>query len=166
MELPEEVGAKPDQIGKLEYWLYGFRPAAAAWENDYAEKLQGVKFERGLATPVAFYNKERDISLVVHGDDFTFVGEGPSLDWIEACMKKWYEVKVRARLGPDMGDDKEATLLGRTIRWEERGVTCEADSKHRKIVLEALGLEEGSKSLAAPGAKEEDRIEERRACSW
>ena len=47
-------------------------------------------------------------------------------------MKAWFEVKVRARLGPDKKDDKEATLLGRVIRWEDWGITCEADPKHRK----------------------------------
>ena len=155
VELPEEVGAGPDQVGKLDYWLYGFRPAAAAWENHYAEKLQGVGFRRGAATPVAFYSEDKDVSLVVHGDDFTFVGEDQSLNWIEACMKTWYEVKVRARLGPDEHDDKWATLLGRIIKWTDWGVTCEADPKHRKIVMEALGLEEDSKSLMAPGTKED-----------
>ena len=161
VELPEEVGAGPDQVGKLEYWLYGFRPAAAAWENHYAGKLQSVGFRRGAATPVAFYNEEKDINLVVHGDDFTFVGEDRSLTWVESHMKKWYEVKVRARLGPDERDDREATLLGRIVRWNVWGLTCEADPKHRKMVMEALGLEESSKRLAAPGTKEDDKTDKR-----
>ena len=161
VELPQELGVGPDQVGKLEYWLYGFRPAAAAWENHYADKLQSVGFRRGAATPVAFYHEKKDVNLVVHGDDFTFVGGDDSLDWVESNMKRWYEVKVRARLGPDDHDDKEATLLGRTIRWEDWGVTCEADPKHRRLVMEALGLEENSKSLAAPGAKEDDMAEKR-----
>ena len=80
--LPEEAGAGHDQVGKLEFWLYGFRPAAAAWENAYAEKLQGVGFARGVASPVVFYHQGRDVSLAVHGDDFTFVGEDDALDWI------------------------------------------------------------------------------------
>ena len=74
-------------------------------------------------------------------------------------MKRWYEVKVRARLGQDEYDDKEATLLGRTIKWESWGVTCEADPKHREMVMEALGLQEDSKSLAAPGNKDDDKTE-------
>ena len=160
VELPMEAGAGSDEIGKLKHWLYGFRPAAAAWENHYADKLQSAKFVRGVATPVSFYNKDRDISLVVHGDDFTFVGEASSLDWIEKLMKQWFEVKVRARLGPDIGDDKEATLLGRIIRWNSWGVSCEADPKHRNMVMEALGLEESSKSLVAPGTKEDDKDDE------
>ena len=32
IELPEECGAAPGKCGKLNYWLYGFRKAASAWE--------------------------------------------------------------------------------------------------------------------------------------
>ena len=157
VELPEEVGVPKNRIGKLRHWLYGFRPAAAAWENHYAGKLEEVGFVRGLATPVSFYCADRDLSLVVHGDDFTFVGEDAELDWVEERMKEWYEVKVRARLGPGRRDDKEATLLGRIVRWHDWGVSCEADPKYRKLVLAALGLGEGSKSLVTPGIKVEDQ---------
>ena len=160
IELPEEVGATKNKVGKLRHWLYGFRPAAAAWENHYAGKLEGAGFARGLATPVSFYHEGRDVSLVVHGDDFTFTGEDADLDWAEGLMKQWYEVKVRARLGPGEDDDKEATLLGRILRWHDWGISCEADPKYRRSVLEALGLKEDSKSLASPGTKEADKDDE------
>eukprot|EP00973_Karenia_brevis_P036338 5010295-Karenia_brevis.AAC.1 len=54
--------------------MYGMRQAAAAWEKCYADKLSSVRFSRGVSRGVLFYHKERDISLVVHGDDFTFCG--------------------------------------------------------------------------------------------
>ena len=157
IELPEEVGAAQDKVGKLRRWLYGFRPAAAAWEAHYAHKLEEVGFKRGLATPVSFYHEEKDVNLVVHGDDFTFTGEDASLRWVEDMMSQWYEVKVRARLGPGDQDDKEATLLGRIVRWEAWGISCEANPKYRESVLEALGLEKDSKSLTSPGTKDADR---------
>ena len=140
IELLEEVGAPQDKVGKLRRWLYGFRPAAAAWEAHYANKLGEVGCRRGLATPVSFYHKEKDVDLVVHGDDFTFTGDDVSLRWVEEIMSQWYEVKVRARLGPGDQDDKEATLLGRIVRWEAWGISCEANPKHRESVLEALSL--------------------------
>ena len=34
-ELPEECGAGPEICGKLNFWLNGFRKAAAAWEALY-----------------------------------------------------------------------------------------------------------------------------------
>ena len=156
IELPEEVGAGGDKIGKLRRWLYGFRPAAAAWENHYAAKLEEEGFRRGVATPVSFYHEKKDINLVVHGDDFTFTSNQQGLEWAEGLMKRWYQVKVRAWLGPDDYDDKEATLLGRTLRWHEWGISCEADPKYRKHVIKSLGLSEDSKSLSTPGSKEVD----------
>ena len=32
-------------------------------------------------------------------------------------MKSWFEIKVRAMLGPEEKDDKEVVLLGRVVRW-------------------------------------------------
>lgn len=156
IELPEEAQAGPDCVGKLKKMLYGLRSAAVSWENHYAGKLESVGFERGAATPVAFYHRERDLSVVVHGDDFTFVGEDGDLNWVAARMKEWYQLKVRARLGPDKGDAKEAVLLGRVIKWQDWGVSCEADPKYRQRILDSLGLETDSKSLASPGTKEEE----------
>ena len=160
IELPLEVGAGSGKVGKLRRWLYGFRPAAAAWENHYASKLQGVGFKRGMASPVSFYHDEKDVNVVVHGDDFTFTGSQLALEWVEKLMKSWYKVKVRAWLGPEEYDDKEATLLGRTIRWHEWGVSCESDPKYRAQVIESLGLQENSKSLTVTGTKEEEYKED------
>jgi hypothetical protein len=92
IELPAECGAAPGVCGKLNYWLYGFRPAAAAWEELYSGKLVGCGFQRGQSCTVVFYNAERDISCVVHGDDFTFEGAGPDLLWIAGEMKSWFEI--------------------------------------------------------------------------
>eukprot|EP00973_Karenia_brevis_P002126 288127-Karenia_brevis.AAC.1 len=67
------------------------RGAAAAWEKCYADKLTEVGFSRGISCGVVFYNKKRDLSLVVHGDDFTFCGIEEDLIWIKGLMKKWFE---------------------------------------------------------------------------
>ena len=67
----------------LAVWL---RPAAAAWEKHYAGLLESVGFERGNACGVIFYHEERDISLAVHGDDFTFCGLERDLRWIKELM--------------------------------------------------------------------------------
>ena len=115
MELPEEAGQGPDRVGLLRRMLYGLRSAAATWEQHYADKLKGEGLESGLSSPVAFHHPGRQVSLVVHGDDFTFVGPPRELDWVESIMKRWYQVKVRARLGPDPDDTKTATLLGRHV---------------------------------------------------
>ena len=44
-------------------------------------------------------------------------------------MKGWFEIKVRATLGPDKGDDKEVVILGRKVREmateKKRSTPCE-----------------------------------------
>lgn len=75
-------------------------------------------------------------------------------------MKNWYKVKVRARLGSGISDDKVATLLGRTIKWHDWGISCESDPKYRRHVMESLGLSEESKSLSVTGSKDMEGKEE------
>ena len=41
--LPPEAGGV---VARLRRWLYGKRPAAKAWEEDYAANLQRVGFRR------------------------------------------------------------------------------------------------------------------------
>ena len=160
IELPAECGAAPGVCGKLNYWLYGFRPAAAAWEELYSGKLVNCGFQRGQTCTVVFYNAERDISCVVHGDDFTFEGAGPDLLWIAGEMKNWFEIKVRALLGPEDGDDKHVVILGRHVRWTANGLEYEADPKHRKLIMEHFGFDEDSSGLVYNGEKDWRKEEE------
>jgi hypothetical protein len=105
-----------------------------------------------------FYHKERDISLVVHGDDFTFCGLKEDLLWIRVQMQKWYEIKVRAILGPNEEDDKEVVILGRLVVWTEEGIEYEADPKHRTKILEYFGFNDKTKPARTNGDKD-DKVE-------
>ena len=87
----------------------------------YSEKLESVGFVRGLSCGVVFYHEERDVSLAVHGDDFTFCGLEEDLMWIKELMVSWFDIKVRALLGPGPTDDKEVVILGRVVRYKENG---------------------------------------------
>ncbi len=69
--LPAEAGGG---VARLRRWLYGMRPAARAWKEDYVAKLVGAGFRRGVLAPTVFRHPMRDISLVVRGDDFTALG--------------------------------------------------------------------------------------------
>jgi hypothetical protein len=70
-------------------------------------------------------------------------------------MKSWFEVKVRARLGPEQSDDKEIVVLGRVVSWRDEGIEYQADPKHRSVVIEQFGFEEGSKGLSVSGKAED-----------
>eukprot|EP00973_Karenia_brevis_P044084 6109332-Karenia_brevis.AAC.1 len=61
-------------------------------------------------------------------------------------MEKWYEIKVRAILGPERQDDKEVIILGRIVRWTDHGIEYEADPKHGIKILEHFGFEGNTKA--------------------
>ena len=92
--------------------------------------------------------------MVVHGDDFNFCGGGPELLWIAEKMKSWFEIKVRALLGPEEGDDKSIVLLARHVRWTAEGIEYEADPKHRKLIMEHFGFDDESSHLVFNGGKD------------
>ena len=154
-EIPVEANPGDGKCGKLRHWLYGFRPAAQAWDSHYAANFVGEGFQRGRGASVVFWHADRDVACVVHGDDFTFSGFEEDLNWVEGLMKKWFDVKVRARLGPQKDDDKEITILGRTVRWEKWGIEYEADPKHREIVMGYFGFDEKSKGWTSNGKADE-----------
>ena len=153
-KLPEEVNPGVGKCGKLIHWLYGFRPAAQAWESHYASKLVEIGFRRGPGASVAFYHPQRDLACVVHGDDFTFCGPDEELDWAQGKMQEWYEIKIRGRLGPDEGDDKEVSIIGRVVRWRSWGLEYMADPRHRVEVMEYFGLTGDAKGLSTTGRTE------------
>ena len=138
---------------RLKRWLYGIRPAASYWEADYAERMEAIGFVRGKAAPTVFFNPKTGVRCVVHGDDFTFTGCDIDLADMVKEMKSWYEIKVRAIVGDEDGDDHEATILNRIIRWSHGVFEYEADPKHVKVLMEELGLDVDSKGLEAPAVR-------------
>ncbi len=51
----------------------GCGPAASVWEAGYSEMLKALGMVKRVANPTAFYNPEKEMRCVVHGDDFTFL---------------------------------------------------------------------------------------------
>eukprot|EP00973_Karenia_brevis_P065069 9035581-Karenia_brevis.AAC.1 len=74
-------------------------------------------------------------------------------------MEEWYEIKVRAILGPESHDDKEVVTLGRLVRWTEKGIEYEADPRHRVKILEYFGFGGNTKAGGHNGYRE-DKIDE------
>ncbi len=55
--------------------------------------------------------------VVVHGDDFTVLGDKLDLNWLAHSMKQKFELKVKAMLGSDKEDDKTVRILNRIVEW-------------------------------------------------
>jgi len=154
VELPEEV-REEGYCARLKYWLYGMRPAARAWEEEYAGKLEHEGYRQGRSVPTVFRHEEKNLSGAVHGDDFTFLGfEEDLLDLVE-LLKSWFELKVTGILGPDDKDDKEIVILGRTVKWHQGGISILADRKYADSIMKYCSINSDSKGLGGPGKKEE-----------
>ena len=93
---------------------------------------------------------------MVWGDDFTFLGRERHLKDMKDKMGQWYEIKVRAMMGPDGGDDKEVRILNRMIKWEKDRITYTADDKHVVKILEELGFDSDTKGVDMPIKKDHD----------
>ena len=133
--------------------MYGTRDVARGWEKEYESAFINIGFQQGKSSPCLFYHPEQDLRVVVHGDDFTIMCIDPALKWVTHEIKKVYELKVVAILGPEPTDDKSVRILNRIVSWNDRGIQYEPDQRHVEIVIKALGLDKG-KSVATPGAKE------------
>ena len=80
---PKELGVPSHFVAHLNRCVYGTRDAGAIWEDCYADALQGCGFTRGVANPCCFYHADRNLMVVVHGDDFTAVGAKADILWYE-----------------------------------------------------------------------------------
>ena len=148
VELPGEFN-NFGRYAKLKRWLYGMRKAASGWEDVYARRLVEDGFQRGRAASTIFYHPKTQVRVVVHGDDFTFAGT-------EAKAREWYDVKVRGVLGSGKRDVHEIVILGRNLTWTEEGLQYEGSDKHRRALLEGLGLNEESKAVNSAAVKPEE----------
>ena len=75
------------------------------------------------------------------------------MDWFRQQIAKRYEVKFRARLGPNREDDHAVRILNRIVTWTSEGIEYEPDPKHVDTIIKDLKLE-GSKSVSTPGCNE------------
>ena len=146
----------PDgRIWRLRRWLYGMRPAAQAWEEDYARKLETLGFVRGKSAPTVFFRPTTRCRCVVHGDDFKFSGYADELKEVADKMREWYDLKVQGNLGGEDGDDTRVTILNRVLTWEGDYIDYRADDKHVQVIKNEFGLNAESKGLEAPAEKED-----------
>ncbi len=142
-----------DRVGVLNLSLYGTRDAAKNWAAKYTEVLRNIGFQVGLASPCNFYHEGKDISVTVHGDDFTSTGTEANLKWLRVKLKEEFEMKTEV-LGPKQHHQRQVRILNRVVSWSEEGLQYEADQRHAEIMVEQLGLEK-AKPLATPGTRED-----------
>ena len=148
VDLPDEAEEGRNVCARLLKSLYGTRDAATNWSQAYTSVLHKMGFVTGVSNPCLFYCESKDISTVVHGDDFLSSGTDSSLDWMRTEMAKHLEIKTQ-RIGPKT-PERSLTFLGRVVSWESGGIRYEADPRHHELVIAGLGLKNG-KPAVTPG---------------
>ena len=124
-----------------------------------ASRLEAMGFVRGRSSPSCFHHRRHNLLCVVHGDDFTFSGIQGDLDWVTKEMNKSFLCKVVGTLGSGARDCKELRVLNRVLRWQEWGVSYQADPRHAELlardVLDPAVLQVSGTiaSAATPGVR-------------
>ena len=90
MKLPPEdtLPGEEHMCGRLNYSMYGTRKAATNWQTHYTKVLVQNGFVTGWANNSTFYNEEKQIYCMVHGNDLVSTGTGASLKWLESVLNK------------------------------------------------------------------------------
>ena len=158
VELPEEDKGSEDEIGELNYSMYGTRDAAQNWAEDCAQTMKDMGFQRGEASPCTYYHRGKELRTYIHGDDFVSSGKEKNLVWMKENLQKKYKIKTSI-LGPGKGDEKQVKILNRVLTWHEKGIKYEADPRHVEIMVKDLKLEEANGSKL-PGNKDEGNTKE------
>ena len=150
IKLPDE-DHEEGMCGKLIKALYGTRDAAQCWEREYVKFMTRIGFVCGKSSPCIFWHAEKGIRAVVHGDDFTIMGQRDELDWFRAEMRKSFTIKVKARLGPDERGELATRILNRIVEYGDNVLYYEADQRHAEDVINGMGLHGESKTVVTPG---------------
>ena len=152
VELPKEDDDYALMCARLLRHMYGTRPAADGWQEEYSTLLVSLGFRQGDACPNVFHHRARGIVTSVHGDDFTSTGPCDELNWFEAAVQEKYELDVGPRLGPGKDDAKEGRVLNRVVRWCEDSIEYECDPRRVERLVAECGVE-GAKPVVTPGVK-------------
>ena len=75
-----------DMCGRLNFSMCGTRSAATNWQAHYTNVSVQNGFIVGWANNCTFYNEEKDVYCMVHGDDFVRAGPSNRLQWFENTL--------------------------------------------------------------------------------
>ena len=148
--LPEGDEAE-GMCARLLKTMYGTQDASHVWQEHYTKKLLERGFVQGQAWTSVFRHPDKDVMLLVHGDDFLVLGDEDGQKYLKDTLSERYEFRCDGCIGPE--DNQHMTLLNRIVTYHKDGsVSFEADPRHAEMIIRQLGLE-GSKGISTPSEK-------------
>ena len=105
-----------------------------------------------------YHHEGRNISTLIHGDDYVSVASKEQLVWLKKELEGTFEIKTDL-IGHNVKDPDikgEGKILNRIIKADNDGWKLEADPRHAELLIEEMKIE---KELATPGIDEKDEDE-------
>ena len=160
--LARENGHTLAYFGLLRTRMYCTGDDSARWQAHYAHILKEHEFVKGLSNPSLFLHVERDIRLLVHGDDFMVEMPIHEEKWFESVLFSKYDGMCTVKFKSDGNTAMEASFLNRVILWDSSSgrAVLEADTRHIAMVLRDLGLKKSTRvvTLVAKRPQSEEHL--------
>ena len=135
IDLPKEDDeAKEGEVGQLQLCLYSTRDAAKEWQKTLSRHLQEIGFIPGRGHLAVLHHPERDMRVLVHGDDYLTSGHVGDLDWMKSILEDKHKIQTQ-RVGSGVCRTAEGNILNRIVRWTPSGYEMEAHPRHSELIL-------------------------------
>ena len=106
-----------------------------------------IPIVQGVSSPCCFVHHGWQVSVAVHGDDFTAIGSPEAWDNYEVGMQQPFGCKLKESLGVRPDDCNKMRVLNKIVRICDEGLRYEADPRHAEMLVKALGLSTASSVL-------------------
>ena len=64
------------------------------WQEEVAEHLMWIGFQRGQANFCIYHNPGRQVTTLVHGDDNAPTGVKDDLEWLKEELERKFKIKT------------------------------------------------------------------------
>lgn len=125
--------------------LYGMCEALSAWQDHVVALLSDFGFERGVAGPTLFFNRDTEVVIDLHVDDFHVTGPQLAMDDLSSELDKHLLIKVANF--PGIESEYEYLRAGR-IR-SPSGTLITPDKSYIEKTLDDLSMQ-GCCSVTTP----------------
>ena len=105
------------------------------------------RFKQGRSSPCLFLNKESDLRVAVHGDEFGVLGPWRQVLWLRQILEEVLDITYRGVIGSNLPKNvgvQEVRILGRIVTLMLYGYRWEADPKHAKTIIDRAGITKGN----------------------
>ena len=160
VQLPEEDRSSGDEgkWGKLRASVDGSRDAAMNWATEYGETLKAAGYVQGKTSPCLFFHRGKNVTVMVHMDDFVAVGDPDDLESSKAALSHKYKIKTEV-LGGAAKDANKVSILNTMVRMTDAGLSSrlildtrswssEISVSRSVVPVESLGRKRPRKNLS------------------